>query len=61
MKFWQLQKLCLENAYTVTRQSNYYVWKKNGTETTRKCNTVTETAEEIKEDINTRLRERNLK
>lgn len=61
MKFWQLQKLCLENAYTVTRRSNYYVWKKNGTETLKKCYTLIETAEEIKEDINIRLKERNLK
>lgn len=55
MKFWQLQKLCLENAYTVVRSGKTYMWKKNGTERTGRCDTVIETAGEIKKDIQTNL------
>lgn len=51
MKFWQLEKLCLENAYTVKREGKSYVWKKNGTDKQGVCETVIETAEEIKKDI----------
>lgn len=51
MKFWQLQQLCLENAYTVKRQGTKYLWKKNGAERNGKCDTVIETANEIKNDI----------
>lgn len=51
MKFWQLEKLCLENAYTVKREGKSYVWKKNATDKKGVCETVIETAEEIKKDI----------
>lgn len=51
MKFWQLEKLCLENAYTVKRDGKAYVWKKNSTEKKGICETVIETFEEIKKDI----------
>lgn len=51
MKFWQLQKLCLENAYTVKRVGKNYTWKKNDSNRTGICETVVETAEEIKKDI----------
>lgn len=51
MKYWQLQKLCLENAYTVVRTGKTYLWKKNGTDRTGKCDTVVETSNEIKRDM----------
>jgi hypothetical protein len=51
MKFWQLEKFCLENAYTVKREGNVYVWKKNETDRNGVCSTVIETAEEIQKDI----------
>lgn len=51
MKYWQLEKLCLENAYTVKREGKTYIWKKNGSERTGVCDTVVDTAEEIKKDI----------
>lgn len=51
MKFWQLEKLCLENAYSVKRDGKVYIWKKNGTDRSGVCHTVIETAEEIKKDI----------
>jgi len=51
MKFWQLQKLCLENAYTVKREGKNYIWRKNNSDRMGICETVIETAEEIKKDI----------
>lgn len=51
MKFWQLEKLCLENAYSAKREGKVYIWKKNGSDRTGVCDTVIETAEEIKKDI----------
>lgn len=51
MKFWELEKLCLENGYSVKREAKTYVWKKNGTERTGECDTIIETSEEIKKDI----------
>lgn len=55
MKYWQLEKLCLENAYTVKREGRVYTWKKNGTDRTGVCDTVTETAQEINKDIKINL------
>lgn len=51
MKFWQLQKLCLENAYTVKRIGQNYVWKKNKEDRSGEATTVIETYNEIKKDI----------
>lgn len=51
MKFWQLQKLCLENAYTVKREGKKYTWKKNDANRSGVCDTVVETYEEVKKDI----------
>jgi hypothetical protein len=51
MKFWQLQKLCLENAYTLKREGKNYHWKKNESNRSGICDTLIETAEEIKKDI----------
>lgn len=51
MKYWQLQKLCLENAYTVKREGKSYSWRKNGEDRSGVCDTVVETAEEIKRDV----------
>lgn len=58
MKYWQLQKLCLENAYTVEREGKTYTWKKNGSERSGVCDTVVDTAEEIKKDIEIALKQR---
>lgn len=51
MKFWELEKLCRENAYAVKREGNKYIWKKNGSERTGTCDTLIETAKEIKKDV----------
>ena len=51
MKFWELEKLCRENGYTVKREGNKYIWKKNGTERIGICDTLIETAKEIKKDV----------
>lgn len=51
MKFWQLEKLCLENAYTVKRIGYKYVWKKNGENRNGESDTVVETYKEIQKDI----------
>jgi len=51
MKFWQLEKFCLENAYTVKRIGKNYQWKKNGEDKFGEADTVVETYEEIKKDI----------
>ena len=62
MKFWELQKLCLENAYTVKREGKKYVWKKNQSERNGVCDTLIETSEEIKKDINrTKEQDKNKK
>jgi hypothetical protein len=51
MKFWQLQKLCLENAYSVKRVGNKYFWKKNNEDRSGESDTVISTYQEIKNDI----------
>lgn len=54
MKYWQLEKLCLENAYSVKRVGKFYVWKKNLEEKTYTSDTVVETYNEILKDIDKR-------
>jgi hypothetical protein len=51
MKYWQLEKLCLENAYSVKRVGKSYHWKSNLEKTTQVCDTVVETYKEILIDI----------
>lgn len=51
MKFWQLEKLCLENAYTVKRVGYKYLWKKNNEDRSGEADTVVETYNEVKKDI----------
>jgi len=51
MKFWQLEQLCRENAYTVDRKGKCYFWRDNSSNNSGVCDTVIETAEEIKKDI----------
>jgi hypothetical protein len=54
MKYWQLEKLCLENAYSVRRIGKSYFWKKNLEDKTQSCDTVVETYKEILKDIQKR-------
>lgn len=51
MKFWQLEKLCLENAYTVKRVGYKYIWKKNNEDRQGECDTVVGTYQEVQKDI----------
>jgi hypothetical protein len=51
MKFWQLEKLCLENAYTIKRTGYKYIWKKNNVERMGEAATVIEAYKEVKKDI----------
>jgi ribosomal protein L36 len=55
MKFWELQKFCHENSYSVKREGKLYVWTKNQTNRTGTCETLVETYEEIKNDIEKRI------
>ena len=51
MKYWQLEKLCLENAYTIKRVGYKYLWKKNDKDRNGEADTVVEAYNEIKNDI----------
>lgn len=55
MKYWQLEKLCLENAYTVKRVDYKYLWKKNNEDRSGEADTVVETYNEIKNDIESKI------